>query len=60
VVRLTTYLARVENIPAYRAVREELFSRLYPTADYPAHTLLVVQALAAPEYLVEIEATAIL
>lgn len=60
VVRLTTYLARPEDIPAYRAVREELFYRLYPTADYPAHTLLVVQALAAPEYLVEIEATAIL
>lgn len=60
VVRLTTYLVRPEDIPAYRAVREELFSGLFPSGDYPAHTLLVVQALAAPEYLVEIEATAIL
>jgi enamine deaminase RidA (YjgF/YER057c/UK114 family) len=59
VVRLTTYLVRTDDIPSYRAARDEVFSRAFPSADYPPHTLLVVRSLAAPEYLVEIEATAV-
>jgi enamine deaminase RidA (YjgF/YER057c/UK114 family) len=40
-----------------RDVRTKLFERTYPDGDYPPHTLLVVAGLAAPEYLIEIEAT---
>lgn len=60
VVRLITYLIRVDDIPTYRGARDEAFARAFPSAEYPPHTLLVVKALAAPEYLVEIEATAVI
>lgn len=55
VTRVTTYLTRVEDIPAMRRGREQ-----YRLRDMPASTLLVVQALARPELRIEVEATAVL
>jgi 2-iminobutanoate/2-iminopropanoate deaminase len=59
VVRFRSYLVSAEDIPAYREARSEVFAMAYPDGDYPAHTLLVVAGLAAPELLVEIEADAL-
>ena len=54
-VKVTTYLTRSQDIEAYRRVRERFLR-----ANRPASTLVVVQALARPEMLVEIEAVAVL
>jgi enamine deaminase RidA (YjgF/YER057c/UK114 family) len=52
-VRIQAYVTRVEDLPEYRAIRNEVMG-----AERPAHTLLVVAALGRPEWLVEIEAIA--
>ena len=58
VVKYTTYITRKEDLPAYRAVRNELYEELYPDGDYPPNTLLVVVGLVNDALLVEIEAVA--
>jgi 2-iminobutanoate/2-iminopropanoate deaminase len=52
-VKVTAYLTRPEHTAPYGAVR----SRFLGDAR-PASTLLVIQALAQPEFLVEVEAIA--
>jgi enamine deaminase RidA (YjgF/YER057c/UK114 family) len=52
-VRLTTYLTRVEDAAVARAVRARFMD-----GHEPASTLLVVAALARPEFLFEIEGIA--
>ena len=52
-VKVYHYLTRAENIPAYGNVR----NRFLGTAC-PASTMVVVQALVRPEWLVEVEAIA--
>jgi enamine deaminase RidA (YjgF/YER057c/UK114 family) len=58
VMKFTTYLTRVEDLVAFRRVRQDLFADLYPEGRYPANTLLVVTRLVSPAFLVEIEAIA--
>lgn len=53
VVKLNVYLTRASDAPAYRAVRDVALGDARP-----ASTLVVISALAAPEYLIEIEAWA--
>jgi enamine deaminase RidA (YjgF/YER057c/UK114 family) len=57
VVRLTTYIVdyRVEHRDVLRQIRSEHWP-----ADPPAATLVGVSALALPELLVEVEATAVI
>ncbi|MDP2326876.1 MAG: RidA family protein [Dehalococcoidia bacterium] len=57
VVKMTTFIVNYtpEMRAAYRAVRGE-----FVTGDLPASTLVGVQALAAPDYLIEIEAIAVI
>ena len=55
VVKLNTYVLDVANRPAYRDARKEVFG------DHePASTLVQISALASPEYLIEIEAIAVI
>jgi enamine deaminase RidA (YjgF/YER057c/UK114 family) len=54
VVKTTTYVTSIDHAGAVRKVREELFRTITP----PTSTLLVVSALASPDYVVEIEAIA--
>jgi 2-iminobutanoate/2-iminopropanoate deaminase len=54
-VKLTTLVAATEHLTGSRAAREEVFARWYPEGDWPAHTLMVVAALARPDLTVEIE-----
>lgn len=51
VAKLTTYLADPGYLDAYRAARDEMLH-----APLPASALVIVQALANPAWLVEVEA----
>ena len=55
VLKLTVYITDIRDAAGVRAVRKEFFK-----GDFPTSTLLCVAALADPDYLVEIEAEAIL
>ena len=55
VVKTTTYVTNIQYAAAVRKVREELFQAWNP----PTSPLLVVAGLASPDYLVEIEAIAV-
>jgi enamine deaminase RidA (YjgF/YER057c/UK114 family) len=52
IVKVTVFLTDAALIPAMRAARTEAFG-----AAMPASTLLIVAGLAAPAYVVEVEAT---
>ena len=57
VVKITTFVVGYQ--PEQRAVISEVRSRYLPAGAPPASTLVGVSALAAPEFLIEIEATAV-
>jgi enamine deaminase RidA (YjgF/YER057c/UK114 family) len=58
VMKFTTYLTDASLIAPFYETREELFAQLYPDGGYPPNTLLVIDRLVRPEYLLEIEAIA--
>jgi enamine deaminase RidA (YjgF/YER057c/UK114 family) len=55
IVKTTTYVTSIDYAAAVRKVREELFHSSNP----PTSTLLVVSALASADFMVEIEAIAV-
>ncbi|HEY7364852.1 MAG TPA: RidA family protein [Methylomirabilota bacterium] len=55
VVKLNTYVTDARYRPEFRAVRDEFFG-----AKGPASTLVEISALAHPDYLIEIEAIAVI
>ncbi len=52
-VKITVFLTRSEDVGLYRGVRDRMLA-----GATPASTLLIVSALASPDWLVEIEAIA--
>jgi len=58
VVQFTTYLTSAESIPAWMSARSALFPKLFPGGKYPPNTLLVIDRLVKPEFLLEVEAIA--
>jgi enamine deaminase RidA (YjgF/YER057c/UK114 family) len=54
IVKLNTYVVGAQHVDAVREARAK-----HLTGDLPASTLVVVAALARPEFLVEIEAIAV-
>ena len=52
-VKVTSFLTSSQDIPAYAKVRDQFLDDMRP-----ATTMVVVQALARPAFLVEVEATA--
>jgi enamine deaminase RidA (YjgF/YER057c/UK114 family) len=52
-VKITTFITNAADVPVVRATREKAIGNIRP-----ASTLLVIQALASPEYRIEIEAVA--
>jgi len=58
VVQFTTYLTSADKIPVFMSARGVLFPTLFPGGKYPPNTLLVIDRLVKPEFLVEIEAIA--
>ncbi|MFE0026731.1 RidA family protein [Amycolatopsis sp. NPDC059021] len=59
-VKVFSMVASTEHLPGYRAAMREVFTRWFPDGDWPAHSMIVVAALAKPELLVEVEALAAL
>jgi 2-iminobutanoate/2-iminopropanoate deaminase len=55
VVKVNTYLTDIRYRAEYGPIREEFFGK-----KMPAHTLVAVAALAQSEFLIEIEAVAVL
>lgn len=55
-VKTTTFITDIKNLPSLREVRSRRLSKM----QAPANTLLAVSSLARPELLIEIEAVAIL
>jgi enamine deaminase RidA (YjgF/YER057c/UK114 family) len=58
IVQLTTYLTSADSIPAFMSARATLFPKLFPGGTYPPNTLLVIDRLVKPEFLVEVAAIA--
>lgn len=54
VVKITTYVKDLNDLPKFREVREKYFS-----PPLPASTLVQIVSLAMPELLIEIEAVAV-
>ena len=54
-VRLMSFVVGAERVPAYAAVRNEIFAEWFPDGDLPGHSLAVIAGLAQPHLLVEIE-----
>ena len=52
-LKITTYITRIEDFPAVAEIRSSIF----PGA-LPASTLIVVKRLAQPELLIEVEGMA--
>jgi enamine deaminase RidA (YjgF/YER057c/UK114 family) len=52
VMKTTTYITDIKNLPALRDARARHFASAHP----PANTLLQVQSLARPELMLEVEA----
>lgn len=55
VVKITTFVTDVRHRPEFRTVRDEFFG-----AKGPASTMIEVSKLAHPDYMVEIEAIAVI
>ena len=55
IVKMTTYLTHAGYVDHYRAVRDEFFSD-----PMPPNTLVICESLASPEFLMEVEAIAVL
>ena len=59
-VKVTTYVTEPALLGEFSAVRGKYLEQARPDAARPASTLVVVKALARPEWLVEVEAVAFL
>ena len=58
VVQFTTYLTKADTIPAWFPARSAVFPKLFPGGKYPPNTLLVIDRLVKPQFLIEIKAIA--
>ena len=52
-MKITTYITKLEDFPAVAQARSEVFS-----GELPASTLIVVKSLFHPDFLLEVEGTA--
>lgn len=55
IVKMTTLLTHFASIESYRAARNEYF-----TEPMPPNTLLIIESLASPDFMIEVEAVAVL
>lgn len=59
IVKFTTFLTRYEDFAAFGEWRRQEYPRLFPDGVYPPNTGVVVQSLARPGLLLEVEAIAV-
>jgi len=55
IVKMTTILTHYSNVATYRRIRNEVFGDIMPP-----NTLFVVESLATPDYMIEVEVIAVL
>lgn len=55
IVKMTTLLTHHSYFETYRNIRNEYFSE-----PFPPNTLLIIESLALPDYMIEVEAIAVL
>ena len=58
VVKFTTLFTRASDIEAFMRLRAEAFPALFGGTKFPPNTILVINRLVKPEFLLEIEAVA--
>jgi 2-iminobutanoate/2-iminopropanoate deaminase len=56
--KMTTYLIDPAHIEPFYRIREKIFADLFPGANPPGNTLLIVQRLVRPDFLIEVEGIA--
>lgn len=59
VVSMRTFLTGREHVAGYVQLRNRAHDRLFPAANFPPNTLVVVEGLADPRLLIEVEAIAV-
>ena len=55
IVKATTILTHYGNVESYRKIRNEFFGDMMPP-----NTLLIIESLASPDFMIEVEAIAVL
>ena len=55
IVKMTTFLTHYNYVETYRSVRNQYFPE-----PCPPNTLLIIESLALPDYMIEVEAIAVL
>ena len=55
IVKMTTILTHYGNVESYRKIRSGFFGDLMPP-----NTLLIIESLASPDFMIEVEAIAVL
>ena len=60
VVQVTTYLVHSQDIPKFMQYRLREFQKMFPDGAYPPNTLLVIDRLVQEQFLVEVQAVAVL
>ncbi len=55
IVKMSTFLTHYNYIETYRSVRNQYFPE-----PCPPNTLLIIESLALPDYMIEVEAVAVL
>ena len=58
VTKFTTYVVGAGHVDEFYRVRRELFASLFPDGRYPPNTLVFIDRLVSPDFLIEIEAVA--
>ena len=58
IVQFTTFMTSADYIPVWMKERSALFPKLFSGGKYPPNTLLVIDRLVKPEFLLEVEAIA--
>jgi enamine deaminase RidA (YjgF/YER057c/UK114 family) len=60
VAQFTTYIVNHELIPSFMEWRLANFPNMFGTSGYPPNTLLVVNRLVEPQFLIEVQTIAVL
>ena len=55
IVKMTTILTHYGHVESYRKIRNEFFGDIMPP-----NTLLIIESLASPDFMIEVEAIAVL
>lgn len=60
VIEFTSYLVRREDVARFTAYRNREYPKMFKDGAYPPNTLLIINGLANPAYLLEVQTVAAL